>query len=74
MSMLVPLSDLSLKEVGDASIDVVFFFVVVDTDMSILVPLYDLTRRGVAGLPVEASQILDHCQHVHIWCKKAKKQ
>ena len=25
-------------------------------------------------LPVEASQILDHCQHVHIWCKKAKKQ
>lgn len=74
MSMLVPPSDLSLKEVGDASIDVVFFFVVVDTDMSILVPLYDLTRRGVAGLPVEASQILDHCQHVHIWCKKAKKQ
>ena len=73
MSMLVPLYDLSLKEVGDASIDVVFFFVVVDTDMSILVPLYDLTRRGVAGLPVEASQILDHCQHVHIWCKKAKK-
>lgn len=74
MSMLVPPSDLSLKEVGDASIDVVFFFVVVDTDMSILVPLYDLTRRGVAGLPVEAFQILDHCQHVHIWCKKAKKQ
>lgn len=74
MSMLVPPSDLSLKEVGDASIDVVFFFVVVDTDMSILVPLYDPTRRGVAGLPVEASQILDHCQHVHIWCKKAKKQ
>ena len=74
MSMLVPPSDLTLKEVGDASIDVVFFFVVVDTDMSILVPLYDLTRRGVAGLPVEAFQILDHCQHVHIWCKKAKKQ
>ena len=74
MSMLVPLYDLSLKEVGDASIDVVFFFVVVDTDMSILVPLYDLTRRGVAGLPVEASQILDHCQHVHIWRKKTKKQ
>ena len=73
MSMLVPLYDLSLKEVGDASIDV-FFFVVVDTDMSIIVPLYDLTRRGVAGLPVEASQILDHCQHVHIWRKKTKKQ
>ena len=70
MSMLVPLYDLSLKEVEDASIDVFFFF---DTDVSILVPLYDLTRRGVAGLPVEASQILDHCQHVHIWCKKAKK-
>lgn len=72
MSMLVPPSDLSLKEVGDASIDVFFFLV--DTDVSILVPLYDLTRRGVAGLPVEAFQILDHCQHVHIWCKKAKKQ
>ena len=48
--------------------------VVVNTDVSILVPLYDLTQRGVAGLPVEASQILDHCQHVHIWRKKTKKQ
>ena len=70
MSMLVPLYDLSLKEVGDASIDIDFF---VDTGVSMLVRLYP-SRRGVAGLPVEASQILDHCQHVHIWCKKAKKQ
>lgn len=40
-----------LKEVGDASIDVDFF---VDTGVSMLVPLYDLSRRGVAALPVEA--------------------
>ena len=45
-----------LKEVGDASIDVDFF---VDAGMSMLVPLYDLSRRRVAGLPVEASQILN---------------
>ena len=70
MSMLVPLYDLSLKEVGDANIDVDFF---VDTGVSMLVQLYP-SRRGGAGFPVEASQILDHCQHVHIWCKKAKKQ
>ena len=40
-----------LKEFGDASIDVDFF---VDTGVSMLVPLYDLSRRGVAALPVEA--------------------
>ena len=45
-----------LKEFGDASIDVDFF---VDAGMSMLVPLYDLSRRGVAALPVEASQILN---------------
>ena len=43
-----------LKEAGDASIDVDFF---VDAGVSMLVPLYDLSRRRVAGLPVEASQI-----------------
>ena len=31
----------------------------VDAGISMLVPLYDLSRRGVAGLPVEASQILN---------------
>ena len=31
----------------------------VDTGVSMLVPLYDLSRRRVAGLPVEASQILN---------------
>ena len=72
MSMLVPLYGLSLKEVGDASMDVDLFFA--DAGVSMLFPLYDLSRRRVAVLPVEASQILDHCQHVHIWCKKAKKQ
>ena len=45
-----------LKEVGDASIDVDFF---VDAGVSMLVPLYDLSRRRVAGLPVKASQILN---------------
>ena len=45
-----------LKEVGDASTDVDFF---VDAGASVLVPLYDLSRRRVAGLPVEASQILN---------------
>ena len=44
-----------LKEVGDASIDVDYF---VDAGMSMLVPLYDLSRRRVAGLPAEASKIL----------------
>ena len=45
-----------LKEFGDASIDVDFF---VDAGVSMLVPLYDLSRRGVAALNVEASQILN---------------
>ena len=47
-----------LKEVGDASIDADFF---VDTGVSkiMFVPLCDLTRRRLAGLPVEASQILN---------------
>ena len=37
-----------LKEVGDAGIDVDFL---VDTGVSMLVPLYELSRRRVAGLP-----------------------
>ena len=45
-----------LKEVGDDSIDVDFF---VDAGVAMLVPLYDLSRRRVAGLPVEASQNLN---------------
>ena len=42
-----------LKEVGDANIDVDS---VVDAGVSDAFLLYDLSRRGVAGLPVEASQ------------------
>ena len=45
-----------LKGTGDAGIDIDFF---VDTGVSMLVPLYDLSRRRVAGLPVKASQILN---------------
>ena len=45
-----------LKGVGDASVDVDFF---VDAGVSMLVPLYDLSRRRVAGLAVEDSQILN---------------
>lgn len=41
--------------VGNSTIDVDFF---VDAGVSMLVPLYDLSRRGVAGLP-EASHILN---------------
>ena len=58
MSMLVPLYDLSLKEVEDTSVEVVFF---VDAGMSMLVPLCDLSQQRVAVLPAEASQILDPC-------------
>lgn len=42
-----------LKEVGDANIDVDFL---ADAGVSMLLPLHDLSRRRVAGLPVEASQ------------------
>ena len=42
-----------LKEVGDANMDVDIF---VDAGVSMLLTLYDLSRRRVAGLPVEASQ------------------
>ena len=45
-----------LKEVGDACIDVDFF---VEAGVSMLVPLYDLSRRRVAGLPVEGCEILN---------------
>ena len=45
-----------LKGAGDAGIDIDFF---VDTGVSMLVPLNDLSRRRVAGLPVKASQILN---------------
>ena len=44
-----------LKEVGDATIDVDYF----DAGVSMLVPLYNLSRRRVAGLPAEASKILN---------------
>ena len=44
-----------LKVVGNSNIDVDFF---VNAGVSMLVLLYDLSRRGVAGLP-EASHILN---------------
>ena len=45
-----------LKEVGSASIDVDFFG---DAGVSMLLPLYDLSRRRVPGLPADVSQILN---------------